>query len=1276
MSRRRAGWGIAAAISAAALILSPLTPAVAAPVTVSSIDFEDGTIGDWTQSGGDGSTLTFVADPEGSGTVLRVNDRAADYVGIQSPTTIFETGETYTVSAKVRLAPGTPGSAGVRFVGKPGYGWIGNTTMTADAWTTVSGQWTAPAPEDGTPFQIYLGTAETGSPYSYLVDDVLITAEAPEPPADTVVLQSDFESGTAPWTGRGATIAQTDAAAHTGTHALAITNRTSSWNGASVDVSTLFEPGVTYTISAWVRLLDPAATPVGVNLGANQPGADNEYPWVGSRPTVGADWVQLTGTYVNDAAHPAASLYVEAAAAGVDLVLDDVLITAPADSPDEPEPGIVIDTDFEDATLQGWSIRQTGSGDPQLATTTDAAHTGDYSARVSNRTSQGQGPQYDVVGLLEPGVTYEVEAWVKFEGEPGDMTLSARTLSGTSESFTNLVQFTGLSQTEWVRVGGTFTIPAFDEAAELYFETRWVSEGAAGNTSPFLVDDIVVSIPEPAVIDTSLTPIMDTLDFPVGVAIDSRETAGSASDLLLHHFDQITAENHMKPEAWYDGTGTFGIHEQAATLMQFAKDEGLGMYGHVLVWHSQTPAWFFQNAAGEPLTTSEADKQFLRERLRTHIFAVAESLSAYGPYGGGNPLVAFDVVNEVVSDSGENPDGLRRSEWFRILGEEFIDLAFRYADEAFNEVYAAPGAERPVTLFINDYNTEQDGKQQRYLDLVERLLARGVPVDGVGHQFHVNLAMPVTALETAIKRFQHLPVVQAVTEFDVPTGTPVTAALLIEQGYYYRDAFRIFREYAADMFSVTVWGLTDGRSWRDSSGDPLVFDDGFQAKPAYFGTVGGDLAARLRTANVFAGDVALGPDATSSPEWQRLPQHAVESTARFQLRWAPEHLTAFVSVDDATTDATDAVAFEVDGAVVTVPRSGAAGPVVTEREGGYDVVAHLPITPAQGDAVAFDVRVTDAATTVGWNTPGAVGTLTLVEPLSFLEVVEAPDAPAIDGAIDGLWSQANAVTTGKQVEGTSGASATVRTLWMENTLYVLAQVADPTVDVSGSDPWIQDSVELYVDAGNYKNGSYRYDDSQIRISAENQVSFGTGDEAFQRARVQSETTPVEGGYIVEAAISLLEYGGAGSFHGLDFQVNDATAGARTSIRNWADPTGAGYQSTARWGVGELVEAAVPTDVVNTVAPSIAGTPVVGETLRADAGTWEPAGATFMYRWQADGDDIPGAKKSTYKIKPRDAGASITVVVTASAPGLADGSAVSASVVAEPAPKRVPPGHAR
>ena len=122
--------------------------------------------------------------------------------------------------------------------------------------------------------------------------------------------------------------------------------------------------------------------------------------------------------------------------------------------------------------------------------------------------------------------------------------------------------------------------------------------------------------------------------------------------------------------------------------------------------------------------------------------------------------------------------------------------------------------------------------------------------------------------------------------------------------------------------------------------------------------------------------------------------------------------------------------------------------------------------------------------------------------------------------------------------------------------------------MSGSDPWVQDSLEIFLDAGNAKNGPYRFDDTQIRISAENVTSFGTGDVAFQARSARSETASTEDGYVVEAAVSLLEHRRRRDRStGSTSRSTTAPTASATSIRNWADPTGLGYQSTARWGVG-------------------------------------------------------------------------------------------------------------
>ncbi len=919
---------------------------------------------------------------------------------------------------------------------------------------------------------------------------------------------------------------------------------------------------------------------------------------------------------------------------------DGWTFTFPQGTP--PFAGTVLSTDFEDATLGGW-VPRSSSGAGHTVTVTDAdAHGGTYSALVAGRGNQGDGIGHDVTGLLQGGVTYRLSAWVRFaEGQPpDDVWLSLANTTGDSTTFSTLAQFTGATNTGWSQLTASFTMPAPGDSALLYFETRYSSSDPIANTSDFLVDDILLEVPPPAAVQ-DLTPLKDTVDFPVGVAIDSRETSGSPSELLLRHVDQITPENHMKVEAWYDADHTFVRHDEATALLDFAQQNDLRLYGHVLVWHSQTPAWFFQHDDGTPLTSSDADKQFLRDRLRTHIHNVAASIAGdYGPFGSDtNPLVAFDVVNEVVSDAA-TPDGLRDSEWHRVLGEEYIHLAFQYADEAFNGLYAAAGVDRPVKLFINDYNTEQGAKQDRYAALVGRLLAAGVPVDGVGHQFHVSITTPVSSLQSALDRFAGLGLLQAVTELDVTVGTPVTQANLVRQGYFYRDVFAMLRAHQAatpDLFSVTVWGLTDNRSWRSTQA-PLLFDGALQAKPAYYGAAGDDegLPPLITAANVFGGDVPLDASAADSVEWRDLPAQPLTGDAgAFTARWNADHLTLLVTVAD---DSSDAIEVQYAGATYGFSKAGTGDVpgLVIDDAAGWRAVLHVPHTGvAQGDSAQLDVRVLAGGSPVGaWNSPGTTGTLTFLEDLSFVEVVGAAEAPEVDGLVDDAWADANAVHTGKTPEGSAdGAQADVRTLWEGDRLYVLYEVTDPVIDVSGNDPWVQDSVELFLDPGNAKNGGYREQDAQLRVSVDNVASFGSGDAAAQAARLTSATALTDTGYVVELAVDLLGLGGLDTFQGLDFQVNDGRGGTRYSVHTWAEPTGTGYQTTARWGVGHLVAAPVTGPVV-TAEPEDR-TVRTGDTATFTAAA--EAGSALTVQWQSRSDggawrDVRGARSSSLVVR--------------------------------------------
>ncbi|MGB3735083.1 MAG: endo-1,4-beta-xylanase, partial [Ilumatobacter sp.] len=804
----------------ATIVVPVVTPTIASAVEiVYDIDFEDGSFGPWQASG---SPDLAVVEVDGD-RVLEVSNRTTDFDGIKSPTELMA-GVEYTVTMDARLA--TPGSADMRFVTDPGFTWIGNTSIDGDSWTTVSGTYT---PTEAT--AVYIGSGDhsvEGSSYSFFVDDIEVSSASTAPPGDTEVYAEGFEDGAGGWFAFGGpTVEPTETTANSGSSSLLASGRTQGFEGPAFDFTDVLEPDTDYDLSAWVWV--PAAATVGLTLKRTDGVGDN-YENVASVDVAADTWTELTGTYsYSDATQLVA--YFESATI-VDIAIDDVSITRPG-SPGGPGPvGVVLATSF-DADLGGWVARD-AQGTPTLSITPDS-FAGAGAAQVGDRVGQGDGIGNDVTEVMPAGSSYEISAWVKMaEGSgPGDIAITMQRTAEGVDAFDTIVQVSGVTSTGWTEITAPYRMPARD-AAFMYFETAFPD----GTSDDFLVDEVTIeAVAAPVVQD--LLPIKDTVDFKVGVATDSRETFGPGGELVQRHFDQMTPENHMKPNAWYDDDRNFAIHPDAEAIMDFAQANDIDVYGHTLVWHQQNPEWFFDRDDGTPLTNSEGDRQVLRDRLRGHIFSVAETLSdQYGSLGSDtNPLTAFDVVNEVISDGVGGDNGLRESTWYEILGEEYIDLAFRYADEAFNTTYAAAGVDRPVMLAINDYNTEQSAKRELYRSLVERLLARGVPVDIVGHQFHVNLAVPISALDDAIGAFSELPITQVVSELDVPTGVPVSEALLIDQGYYFRDAFRLFRDRADELYSVSAWGLTDNRSWLADRGDPLIFDSDYQAKPAYFGIV-------------------------------------------------------------------------------------------------------------------------------------------------------------------------------------------------------------------------------------------------------------------------------------------------------------------------------------------------------------------------------------------------------------------------------------------------------
>ena len=335
----------------------------------------------------------------------------------------------------------------------------------------------------------------------------------------------------------------------------------------------------------------------------------------------------------------------------------------------------------------------------------------------------------------------------------------------------------------------------------------------------------------PSSIQTDIPSIQETFAqyFSVGAAIALPDITGIHSELLKKHFNSVTTENAMKWASLEPAEGKIDF-STADALVGFAVASHMRVRGHTLVWHKQIPAWVLKDANGKDLLPTPESKTLVLRRMDRHIREVVSHFK--------DQVYAWDVVNEVIDPN--QPDGFRRSPWFQITGTDYIDEAFRVAHEV------APSAK----LFINDYATTNPKKRAFLYKFVRDLQARGVPITGIGHQMHSNVASPSPeAVVETVNLFSALGLDNQITELDISLYTDaqaryleVPADLLVRQGYRYRDLFRAFRELKGKISSVTFWGMADDHTWlkhfpitrRDL---PLPFDEQLQAKYAYWGIV-------------------------------------------------------------------------------------------------------------------------------------------------------------------------------------------------------------------------------------------------------------------------------------------------------------------------------------------------------------------------------------------------------------------------------------------------------
>ena len=349
---------------------------------------------------------------------------------------------------------------------------------------------------------------------------------------------------------------------------------------------------------------------------------------------------------------------------------------------------------------------------------------------------------------------------------------------------------------------------------------------------------LVVSLTAAAQKQQALKEIFKN-DFKIGAALNRRQIFENdlrGAEIIKTHFNSITPENVLKWALVHPEPARYDF-EAPDRFVKFGEKHGMFIVGHTLVWHNQTPAWVFQNEKG-----NSVNRETLLKRLRDHIFTVV------GRYKGR--IKGWDVVNEALNQDGT----MRQSSWMKIIGEDYLELAFKFAHEA----------DASAELYYNDYDLELPAKRAGAVALIKKLKAAGVPVAGVGLQNHNLMDWPSAADEDAtITAFSTLGVKVHITELDVdvlPRTTkpgadyavdvPVTPqlnpyvdrlpdAMQLALAKRYAELFRVYMKHRDAIERVTFWGVADGDSWLNNwpmkgrTNYPLLFDRAGQTKPAF-----------------------------------------------------------------------------------------------------------------------------------------------------------------------------------------------------------------------------------------------------------------------------------------------------------------------------------------------------------------------------------------------------------------------------------------------------------
>ena len=968
-----------------------------------------------------------------------------------------------------------------------------------------------------------------------------------------------------------------------------------------------------------------------------------------------AKWQKVSGTFKLPANSSHKEVKIKFAGSdGLSFCIDDLRVAAIDKGDVEYGENLVKNPYFAEDDLSMWE-KAKGNALISTAVADEAIFDDIVTYGViEHRDSSQQCFAQDMTGILKSGGSYEYSFYVMLDAEDyKDAPAEQRevsfgpyvTVDGKSTywgSYSSGVLDNGcvkkIPAGEWVKFEGTFN-PKFDGEADALV-IRIMEQGTDYGSGDcvkgkyYLTGVTIHEIKKPIKeIEWDIPNLKDTVSSENGIGSDAYTGALlTVSDLadqplmdLVHkHFNVVTFENEMKMDAmfgyhdnnnsapgfetitWTRANGTEMKDYKVPTLDYSRADKILDalktwneehpdnfikVRGHVFVWHSQAPEWFFHE--DWDINKPDASAEVMDARQEWYIKTILDHYTSdSSPYKG--MFYGWDVVNEAVSDStGTYRNENERSSWWRVYkSEDFIVNAFRYANH-----YAPADLE----LYYNDYNECMGNK----VSGIEKLLTEvkshekdaelPTRISAMGMQSHHTISSPtVSQLRDAAIRYGKIVGKIQLTELDLKAsddfdGTEATLQNeYTKQAYRYKEIYDVMREVDAmddiDVNGITVWGVIDGNSWLQDSSDvgggadgskkqvPLLFDDDYKAKPSFYAFVNADkLEPYIRSVTVMQA-------AEENPYSNGKAYEIQGINASFIPVWTDTELKVQVTVPDTTVDTGDEVTLYIDWDKSVSENAEITNIKMTradsqEQEDGYVAAFTVPRACTTAMNFSMDIVVSDNGKLYAFNdmtmnqgTSSKYYASAITKPYMTIAKV-GKDVIKVDGEQESVWEQAKEVPFQIRT-GTTQSAASAKLLWDEQYLYVLADVTDAALDKTSSAVHERDSVEVFIDENNHKSDSYEPDDKQYRIDYENEQSFNGPN--CDAENVVSATAVTDKGYLIEAAFKWTEITPEiGDTIGIELQINDAEGGKRIGTVSWYDESGQGWSSPGVFGTATL-----------------------------------------------------------------------------------------------------------